>query len=113
MSVIVALTLGLGVFLVFDGLTRDAPRSRRRRMVDRLVGWLAAGGLGHVRPMQFVLASACAGLAACAVTVVVIGSAGVALVAMLGARRPRPPITGPGESPCARSAVARGRTPSS
>lgn len=83
MSVVVALTLGLGVFLVFDGLTRASSVRRRRSIADRLEPWLAAGGLGHVRPIQFVLASGCLGLAAGAVTIVLIGSAGVALVAML------------------------------
>lgn len=84
MSALVPLLLGLGVFLVFDGCTRvRAPRAHAHG--DRLARWLAAGGLAHVRPLQFVVASAALGLLAGAATLAIVGSAGVALIAALAA----------------------------
>jgi tight adherence protein B len=82
MSVLLALLLGVGVFLVFDGWTRARPPHRRERRA-RFAAWLAAGGLVHVRPVQFVVASVGAGLLGGAVTLVVVGSTGVAFVATL------------------------------
>lgn len=85
MSVVLALVLGLGVFLVFDGATksraRRAPAARRARLAD----WLAECGAGPVRPVQFVGASAVLALMAGATAVALVGSAGIALVAAVGA----------------------------
>jgi tight adherence protein B len=84
MSVLVPLLLGLGAFLVFDGCTRVRP-PRVRARGDRLARWLATGDLPQVRPLQFVTASAALGLLVGAVTLAVIGSSGVALIAALAA----------------------------
>ncbi len=82
MSLVVAVLLGLGVFLVFDGLTR--PRTGEPRIpARRMRRWLAASGLGHVSPPHYLLASAGTGLAAAAVVLTLIGSLGVTLVATL------------------------------
>lgn len=82
MSVILALLLGLGVFLVFDACT--APRAREAPSRDRLgramTEWLVAGGLGNVSPAQFVAACVGCGLGIAAVVIVLVGSTTVALV---------------------------------
>ena len=83
MSVVVALLLGLGVFLAYDGLTRTRSVSSRPSIGDRGSAWLATTGLANVSLGQFVLASFLAGLGAAAVVLVVIGSLGVALVVAL------------------------------
>ena len=84
MSVVLPFVLALGVFLVFDGWTRTRqPRARVRS--NRFARWLRAAGLTEVRPLQFVLASGAVGLAGGALALVVIGSSGVAVVAMLAA----------------------------
>lgn len=84
MNVVLALLLGLGVFLVFDSVT--APRRRRARRVDdwraRMAQWLVAGGLGAVSPAQFVAACAGCGLAVATVAMMLVGSVAVALVAV-------------------------------
>jgi Flp pilus assembly protein TadB len=82
-SVLIALLLGLGVLLAYDGLTRTRAPKVSVSWSDRCASWLAAGGLGAVSPLQFVAASALVGLASGAVSVVMIGSVGVALVACL------------------------------
>jgi tight adherence protein B len=85
MSALVALLLGLGVFLVFDGVSRRRrPRTSAPRR-NRLAEWLAECGAGHVRPAQFVGACTVLALAAAAATLAVIGSLGVALVASAAA----------------------------
>lgn len=84
MSVVVVLLLALGVFLVYDGLTRTRTVRRRVSFTDRSALWLAAAGLADVSACQFLLASVAAGLAAMVLTIVVIGSTGVALVAAFG-----------------------------
>jgi tight adherence protein B len=84
MNVLVALVLGLGVFLAYDGLTRrgvSAPRTREPRFRD----WLAAAGLPQVLPAQFVGVSLGSGLIGGAVALVVVGSSAVAAVAALAA----------------------------
>lgn len=85
MSAVVALLIGLGVFLVFDGATRPAARRRAVQRSPRLVDWLAECGAGPVRPMQFLAASAALAVLAGATALVLIGSAGIALVAAAGA----------------------------
>jgi tight adherence protein B len=84
-NVVLALLLGLGVFLVFDAAT--APRRVRVRRVDawraRMTQWLAAGGLGAVSPVQFAAACAGCGLAVGTVATVLVGSVAVALVAVV------------------------------
>jgi tight adherence protein B len=81
-SVVLALLLGLGVFLVFDACTSPpstgSPALARARAA--LVGWMVAGGLGAVSPVQFAAACLGAGLAVAAIVVVLIGSTTVALV---------------------------------
>ncbi len=84
MSVVVVLLLALGVFLLYDGLTRTRVDKRRVSFADRSGSWLAAAGLADVSPSQFVLASIAAGLTAMVLAIVVVGSAGVALVAAFG-----------------------------
>ncbi|MGZ6932417.1 MAG: type II secretion system F family protein [Acidimicrobiia bacterium] len=82
MSVALAVLLGLGVFLVFDGATRPRSTARRRATTRaRMQAWLAAGGLGHVRPARFVGASVVIALGAAAIALVIVGSLGVALIA--------------------------------
>ena len=83
MSVVIALVLALGVFLVYDGFTRVRVEPTRTSVVDRCATWLAAAGLGNVSVAQFVMASATVGFAAAAIVVVMIGSVGIALIAML------------------------------
>jgi tight adherence protein B len=84
MSAVLALLLGLGMFLVFDGLTgRGQPAVRPRRY--RLAVFLSSCGAGHVRPAQFVGASLGLGLTAGAVALSVIGSLAVALIAVVAA----------------------------
>ncbi|MEP6623994.1 MAG: type II secretion system F family protein, partial [Acidimicrobiia bacterium] len=78
------LLLALGVFLLYDGLTRTRVDKRRVSFADRSGSWLAAAGLADVSPSQFVLASIAAGLTAMVLAIVVVGSAGVALVAAFG-----------------------------
>lgn len=84
MSVLIALMLGLGVFLAYDGVTRPrcAP-SGRVTMAARCSSWLAAAGLGAVSPMQFLASNVALGFVAGALVLAVIGSAGVALVATI------------------------------
>ncbi len=84
MSVVVALLLALGVFLVYDGLTRSRTVARRTSIAERCASWLTAAGLADVSAGQFVLASAAFGMSAGVVALVVIGSMGVALVASMG-----------------------------
>ena len=83
MTVLVVLCLGLGVFLVYDGLTRRRLSSTRVSVSARSRSWLAAAGLDGVGPVQFGAASVIAGGLGGAVVLVVIGSIGVALVACL------------------------------
>jgi tight adherence protein B len=83
MSVVIALLLGLGVFVAYDGLTRTRSASARPSLVDRGSSWLAAAGLEGLSIGQFGLASLLAGFGAAAVVLVVIGSVGVALVAAM------------------------------
>lgn len=82
MSVVLALLLGLGVFLVFDACTaqRPEPRARAQRLRSQLSDWLAAGGLGNVSPAQFVAACLGCGLGVAAAVIVLIGSTAVAMV---------------------------------
>jgi tight adherence protein B len=83
MSTVIALVLGLGVFLVFDACT--APRradNRGRSIEERLVDWLAASG-SSAGPAQFVAACVATGLAVAAVVALVIGSTAVALVGLI------------------------------
>jgi tight adherence protein B len=83
-SVLVALALGLGVFLVFDALTtRHAPSGFARAGRDRMAGWLAAGGLAAVSPLQFALACAGSGVVVAAAVIVMVGSPAVALVGLV------------------------------
>lgn len=84
MRTMVAIGLGLGVFMVFDGLTRRRAEARPRMAPLRLRSWLAAAGLDQVSPAQFVLASVGLGFVLAAFVLVTIGSSGVALVASLG-----------------------------
>lgn len=90
MSIVVAFVLALGVFLVFDGLTRARPEVESSRSKPRrLEQWLAAAGLVGVHPLQFAAASAVLAFAAGAAAIVVVGSVGVALVAgVAGAAAP-------------------------
>jgi tight adherence protein B len=83
MTVLFALLLGLGVFMVYDAGT--APRPAGRPVVgaelrERVAAWLRAGGLGTVSPGQFAAACVGSGLAAVAAVVVLVGSSTVALV---------------------------------
>lgn len=83
MRTIVAIGLALGVFMVFDGLTRRQVESRPRVAPARIRAWLGAAGLDQVSPAQFVVASLGLGFVVGAFVLVTIGSAGVALVASL------------------------------
>lgn len=83
MSVVIALVLALGVFLVYDGFTRARLARTRSSPADLCAAWLAAAGLGQVSPAQFLAASATVGFAAGAIIVVMIGSVGVAFIATL------------------------------
>lgn len=83
MTVLLALCLGLGVFLVYDGLTRRRLPSTRASVSARGRSWLSAAGLDGVGPVQFGTASVIAGGLGGAVVLVVIGSIGVAFVACL------------------------------
>ncbi len=85
MSAVVALLLGLGVFLVFDGVTRGRGTRRAGPRRARLADWLDECGAGPVRPVQFVGASATLALVAGATAVALVGSAGIALVAAVAA----------------------------
>jgi tight adherence protein B len=83
-SVVIALLLGLGTFLVFDACT-SAPAERDASLADRVRavagGWLVRAGV-DVSPSQFALACAGCGLGLAAVLVVVIGSSAVAAVGL-------------------------------
>ena len=83
MTVLVVMCLGLGVFLVYDGLTRRRLPSTRVSVSARSRSWLCAAGLDGVGPTQFGMASAITGAIAGAAVLVVIGSVGVAFVATL------------------------------
>ena len=83
MSILIPLVLGLGVFLVFDGLTRGRAGRETPGLAGRLAHWLAACGAGHVRPVQFLGASLVLGLTVAAVATAVVGSLGVAVLAFL------------------------------
>ncbi|MGZ6994837.1 MAG: type II secretion system F family protein [Acidimicrobiia bacterium] len=85
MSAVLALLLGLGVFLVFDALTTS--RRPSARVLERLrvtaAGWLVAGGLGNVSPAQFAIACLGCGLGVAAIVIVLIGSTAVAMVGLV------------------------------
>lgn len=85
MSVVFAVLLGLGTFLVFDACTRRRVVVERTKptLNERGAAWLAAGGLGHVSPLQFVAASAALGGVSGAVALAMVGSIGVAVIALL------------------------------
>ena len=83
MTVLVVMGLGLGVFLVYDGITRRRLPSKRVALPARGRSWLSAAGLDGVGPAQFGAASVMAGGLGGAVVLVVIGSVGVAFVACL------------------------------
>ncbi len=84
MSTIVALGLGLGVFLVYDAWTTRHPAgASAARVRVRATAWLAAGGLVSVSPQQFVAACVGSGLAVATAIIVVIGSPAVALVGLV------------------------------
>lgn len=85
---ILSLLFGLGVYLVYEGLTSPRPfepgsllARRLRGFHLRLQDFLAGAGLADVTPRQFVLASVIAGLAVAGVTELVLGWPFVALVA--------------------------------
>jgi tight adherence protein B len=84
-SVVFALLLGLGVFLVFDSCTAPRPGSEPKLDHYRSVAadWLAAGGLGNVSPAQFAAACLGCGVGAAAVVIVMLGSTTIALVAFV------------------------------
>lgn len=83
MSVLLALLLGLGVMLVYDGWTRSTPAGAwgARRFAARVSAMLADAELGTVSPHQLGLAIAGCALASAAVVALLVGSATVALVA--------------------------------
>ena len=83
MTVLVVMCLGLGVFLVYDGLTRRRLPSTRVSVSARGRSWLSAAGLDGVSPAQFGAASVIAGGLGGAVALVVVGSIGVAFMACL------------------------------
>ena len=83
MTVLVVMCLGLGVFLVYDGLTRRRLPSTRVSVSARSRSWLRAAGLDGVGLAQFGMASVVTGGIAGSVVLVVIGSVGVAVVATL------------------------------
>lgn len=89
MSTVLALVLGLGVFLVYDALT--SPRAggpsspRPGRVMSRVARLIAEAGLDSVTPPQLLAASVGSGVLAAAVTYALVGSGGVAAAALLGA----------------------------
>ncbi|HEY7439839.1 MAG TPA: type II secretion system F family protein [Acidimicrobiia bacterium] len=84
MTVVVALVLALGVFLVYDALTtRVAKRAWLSELHGRVAGWLAECGLGNVTPLQFVALCGGLGLALAILALVVIGALAVAVVALI------------------------------
>lgn len=85
MSAVVVLLLGLGVFLVFDGLTRARTHRDEVPRRTRLADWLGECGAGPVRPGQFIGASVALAGAAGASALALVGSAGIALVAAVAA----------------------------
>ncbi len=89
MSTILALLLGLGVFLVYDALTDPRPRGERRRgagMVGRRTArLLAEAGFDTVAPALLAAGSVGAGLIGAATAYAVIGSAGIAVAALVAA----------------------------
>lgn len=85
MSVLVALLLGIGVFLVYDACTaprRDGP-GRAAVLRVRLSASLAAAGLGQVTPGQFALVCGASAVGAWTAVILLVGSPAVALVAFL------------------------------
>lgn len=86
MSVVVAVLLATGVFLVFDACTAGRDQVPVRvAWGGRMGSWLAGGDLGHVAPGAFVGACAGCGLGAAALCVVLLGSPTVAAVAFVAA----------------------------
>jgi tight adherence protein B len=82
-STVVALTLALGVMLVYDAVTLRARQRADREgggWQERAAAWLARGGLAGVSPLQFALACVASGMAVAAAVIVVVGSPAVALV---------------------------------
>lgn len=88
MSTVLALALGLGVFLVYDALTdrrpATAPRSGPRPLSRRAGRLLAEAGFESVAPSHLMAGSAAAGLLASLVALAVVGSTGIALAALAG-----------------------------
>lgn len=84
MSAVLALVLGLGVFLVYDACTlqRERRYDCQSEVRDRIAGWLVACG-SSVAPPQFVAACVGLGLGVAAVAILVVGSSAVALVALV------------------------------
>jgi tight adherence protein B len=84
MTVIVALLLGVGVFLVYDACTapRQVRDDRGRTPLERLAAWIAGCG-SDATAAQFVAACLACGLAVAAGVVLVIGSAAVALIGLI------------------------------
>jgi tight adherence protein B len=88
-TVVIALLLGLGVFMVYDGATRTRLCSSEPRLSARIERGLATAGLGQLRPAQFLGASVGVGLAVGAVAIVIVGSLAVACIgAVAGAVTP-------------------------
>jgi tight adherence protein B len=84
-SVVVVLLFGLGAFLVFDAITSPptAPRARRHPLRDTAGRLLAEAGAGSARPGRLVAACAGAGVLGALLTVLVVGSPAVAVVALV------------------------------
>lgn len=83
MTTLLALTLGLGVLLVYDASTGPPRqrRERRSRISARVAAWLASAGLATVPPRQFVMGCATSACACALGVLVALGSPTVAALA--------------------------------
>lgn len=88
LPLLLSVGFGVGVYLLYDGLTRPAPEAKPYRL-RRLADWLAQAGLREVTPRDFLLLSLGSALLCAALSQLLLGWPLVsAMVALAGLALP-------------------------